>query len=238
MAQDVMVESRRDRAELVADAGMGRVSFGSVLAGTLVAYGAFAVLVAIAAAVVKAMDVNTDLSTREWRQLGVGGGIAVALVLFLSYFYGGYVAGRMARRGGAMNGVMVFFVGLVIAVGVAGLANVFTDADSILRNLRSVGIPTSWNEWRDIGTVAGIGSLVAMFAGSLLGGVRGERWHGKLLARAFDPEVGAGVPVNPAVRHVSGSVVDDGTSVMSRRDTTLDEDAEERDERRVTTDAD
>jgi hypothetical protein len=241
MAQDVMVETRRDRAELAADAGWGRISFSSVLAGTLVAYGAFAVLAAIAAAVVKAMDVNTDLSTREWRQLGVGGGIAVALVLFLSYFYGGYVAGRMARRAGAMNGVMVFFVGLVIAVGVAGLANLFTDADSILRNLRSVGIPTSWSDWRDIGTVAGIGSLVAMFAGSLLGGVKGERWHGKLLRRAWDPEVGDGVPVNPGVRHTTGStnVVDDGTSVMaSRRDTTLDEDYAEGDERRVTTDAD
>jgi hypothetical protein len=227
MAQDAVVESRSDRTALAADAGFGRISLGSVLAGTLVAYGAFAVLLAVAAAVIKAVGFDTNLSTNEWRQLGVGGGIAVAVVLFLSYLYGGYVAGRMARRGGAMNGLLVFFLGIVVAVGVAALANQFTDGDTVVRNLRNVGIPTSRSEWGDIGTVAGIASLAAMFIGSLVGGVLGERWHGKLLRRAWDPEVGEGVPVNPGARHTLGdtAIVDDGHSVVtSRRETTLDDD--------------
>ncbi|HEV7888861.1 MAG TPA: hypothetical protein VGO92_14985 [Acidimicrobiales bacterium] len=209
-----MVESRGDRTALAADAGYGRISLGSVLAGTLVAYGAFAVLLAVAAAVIKAVGMDTNLSTNEWRRMGVGGGIALACVLLLSYLYGGYVAGRMARRSGAMNGLLVFFMGIVLAVGVAALANQFTDGDTIVRNLRNVGVPTSWSEWRDIGTVAGIGSLATMFVGSLLGGAMGERWHGKLLARAWDPEVGEGMPVAPGTRHV----VDDGQTVLSRRD--------------------
>ena len=184
------VETRGDRAALAESAGMGRVSLASVLAGTLVAYGAFAVLMAVTAAVAKSVGFDTDLSTNEWRDLGVAGGAVVAAVLFLCYLFGGYVAGRMARRAGATNGLMVFVLGVLVAVGVTGLVNVFTDGDDILRNLRSVGVPTSAEEWGDVGTVAGLGSLLAMLVGSVLGGSMGERWHAKLLARAADPSVG------------------------------------------------
>ena len=184
------VETRGDRTALFTEAGFGRVSVASVLAGTLVAYGAFAVLLAITAAVARSAGFDTDLSTNEWRDLGAAGGVVVAAVLLLCYLFGGYVAGRMARRAGATNGVLVFVLGLLVAAGVTGLVNVFTDGDDILRNLRNVGIPTSGEEWKDIGTVAGIGSLVAMFVGSVLGGALGERWHAKLMARAADPSVG------------------------------------------------
>ncbi|HEX2064364.1 MAG TPA: hypothetical protein VHE80_08080, partial [Acidimicrobiales bacterium] len=111
-------------------------------------------------------------------------------VLLLCYLLGGYVAGRMARRAGATNGFLVFVLGVVVAVGVTGLVNVFTDGDDILANLRNVGVPTSGDEWGDVGTVAGIGSLVAMLVGAVFGGSLGERWHGKLVTRALDPGIG------------------------------------------------
>ncbi|HEX2040216.1 MAG TPA: hypothetical protein VHF47_10840 [Acidimicrobiales bacterium] len=211
------VESRHDRAVLAQDAGLGKVSFVSVLAGTLVAYGAFAVLLAIAAAVAKAAGVETDFSDNEWRRLGAAGGAVVAVVLFLAYWFGGYVAGRMSRRAGTTNGFLVFVLGVVLAVGVAGLVNLFTDGDDILQELRGVGVPTTWDEWRDIGTVAGIGSLLGMLLGALAGGTAGERWHGKLLTRAMDPDVGAGTHVTTAGR--SSVVTDDGESTtMDRSD--------------------
>ncbi|MGQ0521663.1 MAG: hypothetical protein ACT4PX_11005, partial [Actinomycetota bacterium] len=184
------VETRGDRVTLAQHAGMGRVSLASVLAGVLVAYGAFAVLVAVAAAVARSAGLGADLATDEWRDLGVAGGGVVAGVLLLCYLYGGYVAGRMARRAGATNGSMVFALGLLVAAGVTGLVNVFTDGEDILRNLRNVGIPTSGEEWKDVGTVAGAGSLLAMLLGSVAGGALGERWHTKLLARAADPTIG------------------------------------------------
>jgi hypothetical protein len=245
MARDVMVETRRDRAELAADAGWGRISFLSVLTGTLVAFGAFAVLAALTAAVLAALNVDTDLSTNEWRQAGFAAAALMAVLQFASYFWGGYTAGRMARRGGAMNGFLVFVVGLLVAGGVAALANAFADTDEVARNLRSVGIPTTGDEWRDVGAVAAGAALLAMVLGSVLGGIKGERWHGKLLARAWDPEVGDGVPVAPASQHLYGGdddrrfdlrdddrgarIVDDGTSTSvfsSRRDT--DDDADNR----------
>src|SRR5437764_11903217 len=102
-----VVESPRDRVALAEDAGMGRISGVSVLAGTLVAYGAFLVVLAIAGGIAAALGMNTDLGSRDFRTLGFGGGIAVAVVLLVSYLFGGYVAGRMARRAGAMNGFLV-----------------------------------------------------------------------------------------------------------------------------------
>lgn len=184
------VESNSARAALARHAGMRKISFTSVVAGTLVAYGAFAVLLAGAAAIAEAVGFDTDLTTSEWRDLGAVGAAVVSVVLLLCYLFGGYVAGRMARRAGAVNGAMVFVVGLLVALGIAGLVNVFTDGDVILSELRALGIPTSGDEWRDVATLAGAGSLLAMLFGAVLGGRIGERWHAKLLTRAADPTYG------------------------------------------------
>src|SRR4051794_33935394 len=184
------VESPRDRVALAHDAGMGKVSGVSVLAGTLVAYGAFLVVLAIAGGIAAALGVNTDLGSRDFHPLGVGGGIAVAVVLLISYLFGGYVAGRMARRAGAVNGLLVFVLGLLIAGAVGGAVAGLGGTDNVVRGIRNVGLPTTWSQWRDIGTVAGIASLAAMILGSIMGGMMGERWHTKLLARALDPAIG------------------------------------------------
>lgn len=190
MRSRTMRETARERRELAADAGFGPFSFTSVLAGVLVAYGAFAVLAGIAAAVLGAVGDDTDL-TGDWEALGTSGGLVVAGLLLLSYLLGGYVAGRMARRNGIAHGFGVLVLGLVVAGVVAVLVRESGGVDTVAENLRSFGIPTTADEWGNAGTVAGIASLVAMLAGSLLGGALGERWHGRLFARAADPNVGA-----------------------------------------------
>jgi hypothetical protein len=182
-------ESGRDRRALAADAGFGSLSVASILAGVLVAYGAFAVLIGIAAAVVDALNVKTDIVTTDYEQLGVTGGLIVAGILLLSYLFGGYVAGRMARRSGLLNGLLVAILGLAVAAAVAALVRA-SDAETINTSLRSLGVPTTADEYGQAFTVAGIASLAAILIGSLLGGGLGERWHGKLLARAVDPNVG------------------------------------------------
>ncbi len=169
---------------------MGRVSLLGILAGTLVAYGAFVILLAIAAAVADAVDLTTRIPTLNWEELGTTAGLIVAGVLLLAYLFGGYVAGRMARRAGALNGFLVFVLGILLPVLVALLVNLITDNDAILVNLRSAGIPTTGEEWGEAATVAGIASLVAIVVGPILGGLLGERWHAKLMRRAVDPSVG------------------------------------------------
>ncbi len=182
-------ESGSDRRALAADAGFGSLSVASILAGVLVAYGAFAVLIGVAASIVDALNVDTDIVTTDYEQLGIVGGLIVAGILLVSYLFGGYVAGRMARRAGLLNGLLVAILGLAIAAGVAALVRA-SDAETINTSLRSLGVPTTADEYGQAFTVAGIASLAAILLGSLLGGSLGERWHGKLLARAVDPNIG------------------------------------------------
>lgn len=190
MATRAEIETRRDRNALVADAGFKRVSLLSAVAGVLCAYGAFAVLAGLTVGVIEAANVDIDVSS-QWQDLGVAGGLVVAGLLFLAYLFGGYVAGRMARRSGALHGAGVFLLGVLVAAGAAGLARLLGGDDVAASNLRDLGVPTTAAEWGEIATVAGLASLAAMLLGGVLGGSLGERWHAKLLARALDPRVGA-----------------------------------------------
>src|ERR1700686_4139360 len=115
------VETKRDRKALARDAGMGQLSAVSILAGTLAAYGAVAVLLAIAGGIAAAVNSGTDFSNVAWTQLKAGTGVIVAVVLLVSYFFGGYVSGRMARRSGARNGFAVFALGVAMALVVGVL---------------------------------------------------------------------------------------------------------------------
>ncbi len=206
---------------MATEAGYSKVSVGSVLAGVLVAYGAFAILAAITGGVLSALGVETErLSDNDWRDLGIASGVGVGISLLLSYLFGGYVAGRMARRAGAMNGLLVFVVGILLAIGVGAALSTQADGDALLNNLRSIGVPTSGEEYSAIGTFAGLGALVAMLLGSIFGGISGERWHGKLLARALDPTVG------PDHAPASSESTVETSAVRSSGTSGLDESAE------------
>ena len=182
-------ESPRDRKRLARQAGLGRLSFISVLAGVLVAYGAFALLAALVGAV--AVGLDTELASNDWATLGRGSAVTVTVVAFVAYLFGGYVAGRMARRAGLVNGLAVFVLALVVAVVVGAIVASQADTEAIQANLRSLGLPITAAEWARIGTVAGIGTLVGMLVGAGIGGVVGERWHGELVQWAA---VGRGSP--------------------------------------------
>src|SRR4051794_1461855 len=181
------VETRTDRMALTRDAGIPKLSLVSVLAGVMVAYGTFVVVLGIVAAALHAAGVDTDVSRNDWQRLGTGAGLIIAAVLLVSYLFGGYVAGRMARRAGLTHGVLVFLLGVAVAVGVGAVVNALTDSSAVIANLRDLGIPTSRGEWAHVGTIAGIASLAGMLIGSLLGGAAGERWHSPPVTRAADP---------------------------------------------------
>ena len=123
--------------------------------------------------------------------MGRGSAVTVTVVAFVSYLFGGYVAGRMARRAGLVNGLAVFALALVLVVVVGAIVASQTDTEAIQANLRSLGLPVMGTEWARIGTLAGIGTLVGMLVGAGIGGVVGERWHGELVRWAA---VGRGGP--------------------------------------------
>jgi hypothetical protein len=144
----------------------------AVLLGVLVAYGAFAVLISLVAGFANGAHANQQLSGATWKQLGVGGGIVTAIVLFVAWGVGGFAAARLAGRDAVRHGVWVFVVGVVLMTVVGAAITWLPDTAANLKNLRLLGLPVRRTEWRDIGTVAAIASLVGMAAGAVVGGWR------------------------------------------------------------------
>jgi hypothetical protein len=181
----------RERLELVREAGWSRVSWLSVMAGVLAAVGTLVLFAGIAAAVLHPLGITAEsLSDSDWKRLGLGVGLAAAAGLLAAFAFGGYVAGRVARRAGVRHGVLVFVAGAVLLAGAAGIAQVEGALSAVRDQLEGLGAPTGVSTWTGVGTVSGAVALAGMLLGSLLGGVRGERWHQRLVARALNPDIG------------------------------------------------
>jgi hypothetical protein len=189
--RQMWTEGRGDRAQLARDAGWGTVSWRSVFVGVLTAIGAFAVCVGAASAILHATGMTTDtLSTGEWTRLGLIAGIAMAVVLLGSFALGGYAAGRMARRSGVRQGLLVFLVGIVVIVGALGIAQLEGALAALRDRLDELGAPTGDSAWGGIAVLTICAAAGGSLLGSIIGAVRGERWHQRLVARAMDPDVG------------------------------------------------
>jgi hypothetical protein len=185
------VEKSKTRSDLAQLAGVGPFSLLATVAGVLVGYATFALLVAGAGAVLERTDSDIDVSA-PWQELTTSGGILLGALLFVSYLLGGYVAGRMGWRRGWLHGLAVF-AGSVLIVGAVGwlvrtLANP-DDIERISEAVRGFGLPTTREEWREAGSTVGLVSLGGVLLGSLIGGVMGERWFTKVTRRALDAEV-------------------------------------------------
>jgi hypothetical protein len=166
---------------LVEEAGWRTTSGLSVVAGTLVAFGAVTLVAAAAGAAGSALGLDADgISTNEWRRAGIAGSVLGAVVLLGAFYFGGYTAGRMSRRAGARHGLLVFLLSAVLVGIIALLAWAVSGDLNVTSDLRDNGVPTDRDTWGDIGVGAGIAAAVAMLIGSIAGGVRGDRWHGRL----------------------------------------------------------
>lgn len=181
------LETARDRRTLATEAGYGTTSFVSVLAGMLVALGAVALVMAALGAVGSQLGLDTDgISSSEWRSAGIAGAAIAAGVVFLAFLFGGYTAGRMSRRSGTKHGLLVFVLTLVVLAFVAGLAAWLGDTSEVTSALDDNGVPVDGDTWSDVGIGAAVAAGVAMLLGSLLGGMQGDRWHGRLVTAATE----------------------------------------------------
>lgn len=180
----------REHRAIAEEAGLGRLSLVSVLAGLITAYGAFAIVAAIVGAILRSADVDTEFRTNDWTGSGAAASLATAVALLIAYLFGGYVAGRMARRSGVLHGVAVFVASLLVGLVVGGIVAGLTDDAEIRSNLRSIGVPTEWDQITGVAATGAIVSILAILVGAVAGGILGERWHTELARRADDPQVG------------------------------------------------
>ncbi len=182
-----------DRATMVArqKERFGGVKLGSAFFGWLTATGMAVILLALLAAAGIAFGVATDTAVDEaTRQadnatgtaqtVGLIGAITLLLILFLAYYCGGYVAGRMARFNGLRQGLAVWLWGLLMVLAIAAIAAVAGSQYDVLARLNLPRLPVNEGQVTAVGAIVIGAALLAALVGAMLGGLAGMRFHRKV----------------------------------------------------------
>ena len=121
--------------------------------------------------------------------VGLVGIIVLLVILFVSYYSGGYVAGRMARFNGAKQGMMVWAWALIAAVVVALLGLIAGQQFNVLATLNSFPrIPINEGELTVTSIIAAVVVAVVALVGAVLGGLAGMHFHRKVDRAGFTPD--------------------------------------------------
>jgi len=172
-------------AVAVQRARFGGIKWGAAFFGWLSANGLAVLLIALLSAAGVALGLAQGVNTtndaaNQVKTLGVGGGIAILVVLFLAYLAGGYVAGRMARFDGARQGIAVWLIGLIVVIVLAAAGAVLGAKYNVLQQLNLPRIPVDEGTATTAGIVTLIAILLVTLLGAVLGGKLGDRYHRKI----------------------------------------------------------
>lgn len=188
LREDVVARERRE---------FGGMKFGSAFFGWLTATGMAVLLTALVAAAGAAVGLGAtgspnaaaDQANKNAATVGLVGAIALVVILFVSYFCGGYVAGRMARFSGLRQGVAVWIWAVIIAVVVAILSLILGSQYNILGNLNSFPrIPLDEGSLTLTGVITTVVVAVVSLIGAILGGLAGMRYHRRVDRVGFSPD--------------------------------------------------
>ena len=177
----------------------GGIKFGSAFFGWMTATGMSVLLTALTAAIVAAVGAAnevdpstvTNQAAQNLQTVNVVGGIILAVIFFISYYCGGYVAGRMARFDGAKQGLAVWLwavIATVIAAALAALAG--SQFNNLLNNTAFPGLPANDQAVTAGSITALIIAALVTFAGAVLGGLMGMRFHRRVAQAGVDHRVG------------------------------------------------
>ncbi|MCC3276429.1 MULTISPECIES: hypothetical protein [unclassified Arthrobacter] len=160
-------------------ASFGGVKIGSAFFGWLTAIGTTVLLSALATAFGAVLVANNnDAASADSTTVSVAGTITLLVILFIAYYCGGYVAGRMARFNGIKQGIAVWVWAVVIAIVAAIIAAIAGNEFNILVQLN--GFPQipeiGGNATASVIIAAIIAAAVALL-GAILGGLGGMRFH-------------------------------------------------------------
>jgi hypothetical protein len=139
---------------------------------------------AIAGLVLVPFGLTPELSDGQLGASVLTGLAVLGVLIFLTYFFGGYVSGRLARFDGGRNGAMVlvwtFIVALILALvavvfsgflpaGMAdGVSNLARGTVSTATNLAGAGVA---------GIIVAVAALLLALLGGFFGGRLGSRYH-------------------------------------------------------------
>ncbi|MGI9051013.1 MAG: hypothetical protein ACR2GU_16835 [Rubrobacteraceae bacterium] len=138
----------------------------------------------IAALVVGRLGLSLSLGGGGLGTTAVTALVVLGILVFLTFFCGGYVAGRLARFDGGRNGVMVVVWGLVVgaislSAGTLLPGQIFSYLQSFVQNtlLPTVDTLTSMGV---LGIGLAIGALLLMLLGGFAGGRLGSHYHSEI----------------------------------------------------------
>ena len=158
----------------------GGIAWGSTFFGWLTALGLGALLTALLTAAGAALAISSDPTASDAETIGIGAGIAFLVVMAISYFCGGYVAGRMARFDGARQGIGVVLWAIIIAAILAIVGAIGGSEYNVLSQLDLPRIPIKEGDLATGGIIALLVALAVMFLSAIAGGKMGERFHRKV----------------------------------------------------------
>ncbi|MBX0300933.1 hypothetical protein K2F54_13215 [Cryobacterium sp. 1639] len=167
----------------------GGMRFFTAFFGWLTATGAAVLLTALVAGAGAAVGLGTQADPEQTTEaaaenaatVGLIGAIALGVVVFVAYFCGGYVAGRMARFSGAKQGIAVWLWALIVAVVLAIVGAIAGSQFNILANLNSFPrIPVNEGDLALGSIITAIAIAIVSLGGAILGGIAGMRYHRKV----------------------------------------------------------
>jgi hypothetical protein len=161
----------------------GGINWGAAFFGWLVAVGLGALLVGLLAATGAAVgltELSTSEATGEAESIGVGGAIALLVVLAIAYYCGGYVAGRMSRFDGARQGLGAWLIGLIVTIALAVAGAVLGSEYNVLEQLDLPALPVGDSTLATGGAIALAAVLIGTLLAAIVGGKAGERYHRKV----------------------------------------------------------
>lgn len=191
-----VADSPADRRDVVGRQreAFGGMKIGAAFFGWLTAVGVVTLLTAVLAATGAALGLGIEDAEDAAGDAGIApeaigwiGIVALLVILFVAYYCGGYVAGRMARFNGLKQGLAVWLWALAIAIVVALLGLLFGSRFDVFADLNVFPrIPVSEGQLTVAGIITALVVVLASLGGALLGGKAGTHYHRKVDRAGFD----------------------------------------------------
>ncbi|MEJ3653644.1 hypothetical protein WEH80_11730 [Actinomycetes bacterium KLBMP 9759] len=157
----------------------GGIKWGAAFFGWLAVTGTAVLLTAIAAMIGTVTGIT--LTPTSLTAYGVTTAIVLLAILFVAYYAGGYVAGRMARFDGFKQGLGVWLWSLLVAAAVTAFGLATGPRFTGLAELDGLPpIPSTPEMLSTPGVLAALVALAAALIGALLGGLAGMHYHRRI----------------------------------------------------------
>lgn len=189
--------SRRNDVVAAEKKEFGGIKFGAAFFGWLAATGMAVLLTALLSAIGVGVGLAADAdpnqvaeqATQSATTVGIISAIVLGLIVFIAYFCGGYVAGRMARFDGAKQGLAVWLWAVVIAVLLALVGLVAGSQFDLLGQFSGLaGVPVDPGSLTTGGIITVIVAALLALVAAVLGGLTGMRFHRRIDRYGLDDQ--------------------------------------------------